>query len=875
MNDTRIPAFARLLLSLRYFGKGRSEQRSDIESDLAELFAMRAREHGRLHAWLRLWLDLVSVSMPRPRAGVLAQDLRYGLRLFARHPALIGTTVAGLALAIAVATTVFSILNSFAFRPYDIDDPAATFRVQRLHKTGMSTQWPYALFTELHNRAVLANVEAAQGGTLQISASPDVDRSQRERVMTVSGGYLALLGGRAMIGRTLGPDDDRAGAPTAIVLSHFYWTRALNSDASVVGRTMWLGGVPVQVVGVLRPRFAGIEDKAPAAWFTFAASQAIYHYDKPLDRTSRLPVDVVARTSPASSTEAAQSQLSNAAVTLPASGLDEFDAGKYDISGVRLDAAGSRIDTAHDPMAYAVIAIVFVVIALVLALACSNVANLLLAGASTREREIGVRLAMGATLSRIRRQLITESALIGIIAGGLGLLLSVWTMPALAAAIDLPETQNVSPDWSVLTFAIVIALASGIGAGLAPARYAVGGDVVTAMKSGGAQSSAAPRGARMRRWFIGVQAAASILLLVVAALFTRAAVNLTRLDLGFDADKVVAAHAAFPGPSFVDTAASAYWHTAAERAAAIPGVEGASLALFAPLAGEIAVTNLTHNGAPYSVYENRTDANYFSVTGIRVIRGRGYTADEARANAPVVVITEQLVRDFLSGRDPIGAPLSAITGSASNATVIGVIAEATTWRVHDMRYGTVYRPLDPNKAAAARLIMRTPQPASAAARIESALAAIDPRVRITATPVSRSVEQYLREPRLIAGAAIAVAALALLLAVVGLYGVTAFVVKQRMAEMSVRVAIGAAASDIMRLLIGDSLRPVVIGLAVGLTGALLSTQVLSVVLFGVSPRDPLSVIGAVAVLLAAGLSAVIVPARQAARIDPARVLRNQ
>lgn len=821
-----------------------------------------------------MYRDVTSVIL-RPRdVGSLFADMRYALRLFRRHPALIGTTVVGLALAIGVSTAVFSILNAVALRPYGIDDPSSVVKIDRLVERGSSTLWPYASFVELRERAAPTVVEASLSDRTPFGVSADMDRAHSERAMVVSGGYLAMLGGHAVMGRALGPADDRPDASVVVMLSHAFWSRRLNADVSIVGKTVWLSGTPVTVIGVLAPSFNPPGENPPSLWFTFASYGRVYNYERPIDRTSRIGVQLLARTASSVTRDAAESQMSVAASTLTPSGVQEFDAQPTRTTGVRLTRAGYRIDEADAGTMFAMLAIVTLVVGLVLTLACANVANMLLAGASARAREIGVRLAMGATGQRVIRQLITESLLIGATAGALGLLLSATMLPALVAAIGLRDTYDVHVDGSVVLFATVIALLTGLGAGLAPARHGARGDLIGVLKSQAVQSGTAPRASSTRRWFVGFQAAASMLLLVMAALFTRAAQHITHGDLGFDADKLAWTRAIFPGDAFGATAIHQYCSDALTRAKAIPGVSDAALVLYPPFGGTVAVRQRDHDGRIYKIFENQADERYLSVAGFRIVRGRGYTRDEAAANAPVALVSESLVRDFLGGKEPIGAPLSEVTGSPSKVTIIGVVADAVTWRVGGNGGGTIYQPIDPKGISAPRLLIRSTQPASFTRAIETTLQAMEPRVRIATTLISTDVDRYMNEPRVLAGLTTGVAVLAVVLAVLGLYGVTAFVVSQRAQEMSVRMAIGASASQVVRLLVADSLRPVVLGLVAGLAVALLGSRVLEAALSGISPHDPLAIGGAVVVLLVAAVSAVLIPARKSASTDPTLALRQ-
>jgi predicted permease len=486
-----------------------------------------------------------------------------------------------------------------------------------------------------------------------------------------------------------------------------------------------------------------------------------------------------------------------------------------------------------------------------------------------------MRLALGATRRRILRQLLSESLLIGLAAGAAGLVLSLWLVPIVAASDA--ATFDLTPDFRVLLFTIGISILAGLGAGLAPARHGSSGDLVSVLKSPGAHAGSPPKAARLRRVFIGFQAAASILLLVTAALFLRAALRVVHVDFGFDASRLVTVSPVFPRAGFEAPAVDAYWRAALDRVRAMPSVEQATLASSPPFGGLVAIREigrLKGSGLKYRLYENRTDDAYFATTGLRLLKGRSYTADEVRAGTPVAVVSESVVRDFFADGEPIGASLSAVSDDLSAVTIVGVVAEAVTARARGRGNGTIYRPLGATDLRDARMVIRTASPLAMVRDLDTILASVDVAVRVNRTIMSRDVDDYLKETAVLAGLSGAVAGLALLLAVTGLYGVTTFVVGQRMWEMQVRRAIGASARDILRILVRQSLTPVVIGLVAGLAVALAAVRILAPALSGVSPYDPAAITGAVAVLLVAAGVAVILPALRAARADPAAVLRQ-
>lgn len=361
-----------------------------------------------------------------------------------------------------------------------------------------------------------------------------------------------------------------------------------------------------------------------------------------------------------------------------------------------------------------------------------------------------------------------------------------------------------------------------------------------------------------------------MVLLVLAVLLARGAAHAARLDIGFDASGLMTISAVFQRGTYDGPRAQAYWDVALERVRALPGVQSSALAEVPPFSGNSRVT--VFRRARYTINHNDTHAGYFETLGLRVLAGRTYTPAEVSAHAPVAVISEGLARDFFPGENPVGQPLGRIL-EGSQATIIGVVSNAITARLRDPRAAAVYQPI--RDMLAARMVVRASGSSEALIKsLQSTFQSIDPGVRVGITKVSDGLDRQLAEPTALSTMAGLLAAVALALALIGLYGVTAFATGQRRQEISVRIALGASGSDVMRLLVRDSLRPVLYGLAAGAIGAALGSRVLTGVLYGLSPADPLTFAAALIVLLAASTGAVVLPTRRAAEIDPAAVLRE-
>lgn len=861
-----------------------------IRHDLDELYA-RDRARG-MSAWRaharharRLFGSALSVwradrEQPRVpggewlrevRGGTMLRDLRFALRLFRKHPAPIGIAIGGLALAIGVVSSVFTIVDVTMLRPYVMDEPASVVSVGWAHGHGWP-YWSYPMFLKMRDEATRSRVEASTLDTVRFSTVSATGGDSRRRILFVSGGYLQMLGGRPSLGRALEPSDDAAGAPPVIVVSHRFWSTELNGDASVVGKTVWLNGSAVTLVGVLQADFTGPvkSEIRPSIWAPFAAFDDVL-IGQPSDAVSRTTVEVIARLAPGVATYAAQADLS--AIVKRSTPSGSTSSASAAGPAVWLYGAASPIDGQDAADSYLAIAAIFGIVGLVLALACANTANLLLAAATTRMPEMGVRLALGAGTRRLVRQMVNESLLLGLMAGGLGFLFAVWFVPVLGAMLGLSPELNPAPDARALLFTVGVALVCGLGAGLSPARHGARGNLLAALKS---QSGSTAVPSRLRTSFVGFQAAVSIFLLVAAALLARTAILMTRADIGFDVDRLLTVSLERQRAGADE---AAYIRTVLAAVREVPSVERASVTQHEPWGYSLERDRFTFGGTVYQVNVNRSDADFFPTAGVRILRGRAFTPDEVNHEAQVALISYSVARAFFGGSDPIGQSLSNVPSKELRlepATIIGVVGDALLTPMDGQVYGSIYRPISRKRANPPSLLLRTANPRVAARAVEDALRRVDPRVPPTTAIVRDGLDAFLGNKRTLAWLAAPTAVLAVVLAVLGVFGVTAFVVSQRTQEVSLRMALGASSADVLRLLVTDGLRPVIVGLGAGLGVVLLAAQFTARMfnLSGISPHDPLSIGGATAILLAGALVAVLIPARRAAKTDPAGLLRQ-
>jgi predicted permease len=819
--------------------------------------------------------------------GEAAEDVRFALRLFRRHPTPIAIAIGGLALAIGVATSAFTILDAALLRPYGMDAPSSVVVVDNAGVHRGWPYWPYAQFRALQAQSRLSQVEASHSSTVRFSTTAGGDQLSR-RVRFVSGGFLDLLGGRPSLGRSLQPSDDLPSSPPVAAISYRFWSAVLGADPDIAGRVLWLNGAPLTVVGVLRPEFTGPfdADDRPAVWAPLAALDDVLG-GAALDLASAVEVEVIARLAAGASLGAAQEDIN---AILHQSDTRPAEARSARPRVARLDRVASPVDGADGVEAYAVVAFVFCLVGLVLAVACANTANLLLAAATARRSEMGVRLALGATTARLVRQMVNESLFLSLTAGTVGFVLAAWLTPLLSRTLAFSEELTTQPDIRALAFTIGVAMVCGVVAGLSPARHGSRGHILAALRSQHG-STGASRRSPLRSSFIGFQAAVSTLLIVAALLLARSALVMSRADNGYDLERLLTLSIEPQRPGFSD---STFRQRTLDVLRGLPTVERVALTQTPPFDFSREVDRFSADGTPigsgsitpvaYELFVQRTDAAFLRAAGLRLLRGRWFTEPEVTAAAPVAVVSASAARLFFHDSNPLGEPLSRIParreGDAS-AIVIGVVGDALMSWPYGQSYGSIYRPidLDYTNVPAGRinppgLLIRSSNPAVAQRAIATALRQIDPLRRPIASYVKERRDLFLANQRVLSALALPLAALTLGLATLGVFGVTAFSVGQRAHEVSLRLAIGASPTNVLTLLLRDSLRPVVIGIAAGLSAALAASHFMASQLAGISPYDSASVALSMLAIAASTLPAVAIPSRRIARTNPAILLKQ-
>jgi predicted permease len=826
----------------------------------------------------------------------LREDVVYAVRLFRRQPAIVGMTIAGLALAIGISTAAFTIIDLTVAPRHGVPAPHRVASLRSVAGTAGDDGMPlqHADYLALREIASAADVTAcfwsSTGSTVRLGAAEAEQTFRSGQFAVVSGNYFTVIGGKAATGRTLSDSDDAPGAPSTVVLRHAFWTRQFGGDVSVLGRTIWFNDEPATVVGVAEPTFRGTCD-GEMGWTSLPAflqrnriSQA--RLLKP-GEPARPLFDLVRVFVRPRGDETLQSI--EPAINALATRIFTKD-GSVDARG-RTPIRLRPIDELNQSERTRLLAS-GVLIALLLLIACANVTNLLLASATGRIREIGTRLALGARRGQIVRMLLTESLLLGVVGAAAGLVIALWATPTLAHLMGEQAAQDdLAPSLRVLGFMVLVAIGASALAGLAPARRSARLDLTSAVKS---DLSGRPRGlsgSRLRSTLIAVQSAIAVVLLILAGLATRVVVKASGAELGADVPRLVNVTIQFKDVD--DDSRRFFVDVAKTRLRELTGVDNATRVVF-PLFGHGGAHGRLVSGG--SVNFNYADADYFATAGIRLVGGRTFSLDEVRTTARVAVISESLAKTYWSDGNPIGDSMERLWGAddregasltswnrkPAGTRIIGVVAE--TWAdLLDRSRPVIYLPLHPGTEQRESLVVRAgpaTDPDSLHALIRDALKSLDSRVSITVESADANRRAQLAYPvsRAMLGGLLGFTALAL--ALVGLFGVTAFSVAQRRHEVAVRLAIGASRGGILRMLIGASMRPVIAGVGGGL---LFSKPVLDVLqavighqgrIFDVAPYDGYALGGAVLGMCIAAIAAAAAPARHAMNVDAAEVLKQ-
>lgn len=830
----------------------------------------------------------------RAGAGIEAAiaDVRYACRTLRKSPAFTAAVVLSLALGMGANAAIFTFVNALLLRPLPVRDASALVDIAASRKGG-SGLLSFPMYRDLAARQqALSGIVATAGETperVTVAASGGSTEIDNVRISFVSGNYFSVLGVEPAAGRLFLPDDDRdpdsaAAAGSVVVLSDGFWNRQFGRDPSLIGRTILIGRVQARVVGVTPPGFVGeIVGDAADGWVPLTA----WSSSDNLDNRRGTFTAFFGRLAPGVSRDEAQAQLTVLFQQLSRSeGLQP----RPEELSIRLTSAAAGLDFGLRRTYLKPLFIVLGMVALVLLVACANIANLLLARAAARTGEIGVRLALGCSRPRLVRQLLTESLLLAAAGAAAGLVLSRWATQVLAQMIfrgPVGLKLPLAPDARVFAFLGAVTILTALIFGLAPALKSTRVDLAPALKGLRRGSGPASR-QRAGRLLVVAQVAASLLLLTGAGLLVRSVQRLHGQDYGFAPEQVIVFGLAHGAVDRSPAAMTAVEKAARQRVLAVPGVQSASFSgilLFSPADISAPFTIPDAGASPESRFTaryNSVSPGYFETIGMQLVAGRTFAETDDAVSAPMVtVVNESLAKRYFSPRpsEAVGRTmvLSGPRTAARPATIVGVVRDAKYNNLRDAAKPMFFLPYAQMTRSLRSLEVRTAQPVSAVAEpIRAALSAVtkDIMVRQVLT-LSDQVDSSLAAEQLLLHLCVLFGGLGLVLACVGVYGVIAYSVAQRTTEIGVRVALGASPASVMRGVMKETLGLVVAGVAIGIPAAMAAGRLLVAFLYGLTPRDPGTLLMAAVLLLSAALLAAVLPARRAARVDPNVALRCQ
>jgi putative ABC transport system permease protein len=805
----------------------------------------------------------------------LWQDVRFGVRVLVKSPTFTIVAVIALALGIGANSAIFSVVNTVLLRPLPYKDPDRLVVVwEDASKHGYPRDTPaVANYVDWRDQnQVFEGMAAMASASVNLTG---VGEPERIEVRRVSANFFPLLGVEPQLGRTFLPEEDQPGAANCVVvISNGLWQRRFGSDKKIIEKPINLNGVSCTVVGVMSPNFQfpdrGVELWIPIAFSSKEAANRGGHY-----------LEVIARMKPGITLQQAQADMSSIAARLQ----QQYPEQNTDL--------GAVVIPLHEQVAGDIkpaLLILLGAVGFVLLIACANVANLLLARAAARQKEIAVRVALGASRLRLIRQFLTESILLAALGGALGLLLSLWGVNLLKTFIpeNISQARAITIDAKVLGFTLLVSLLTGLVFGLAPAMQASNFNLNETLKEGGRDSAQGSRGHRIRSLLVITEVAVSLILLIGAGLLINSFLRLRNVDPGFRADKLLTMQVVLPKVKYREQAQrSAFYTELLHRVEVLPGVKSAAVTTNLPLYKQGNSIGIEIEGRPAPepgkeliVATRVISPRYFSTMGIQLLQGREISGQDKADSPAVAVISETMARRYWPGEDPIGKRISPGKPESPDdwITIIGVVKDVRQFELEANPKPQMYLSyeqagfFEPNDL----VVSTNADPLSMAAMVRNAVWEIDKdqpvsKIRTMEDIISESVARQ-RFSMLLLGI---FAILALVLAAVGIYGVMSYSVAQRAHEIGLRMALGAQRSDVLKLVVGQGLKLVLIGVAIGLAAAFTLTRVMSSLLFGVSATDPITFITISLVLISVAVLASYIPARRATKVDPMVALRYE
>ena len=846
----------------------------------------------------------------------MIRDLRYAVRMLLQAKGWTAVVVVSLALGIGANTALFSAVNGLLLKKVSVKDPDSLVRLRHAGQNDMSTgssdygfttpigglsvrsSFSYPMYQQLlaDNKTMTDLIAGAPFGRFNVVVN---GQAEVANAFIASGNYFRMLEVSANPGRTLLPEDDRANAAPVAVISHKFWQSRFGGDAGVVGKSVTINTTPVTIVGVIEPSFTGIQQavQEPPDVTVPLAMDAVLTPDagRMSDTLPRLQeatewwLQIVGRLKPGVTAVEAQANLETVFQHTARAGLDSFlsrlkdaerntmrNRNRTQMSQLHVDSAARGVYDATTTDTRAV-SILSGIVGLVLLIVCANVANLLLSRAANRQKEVSVRVSLGATRSRLVRQLLTESLLLASIGGGIGLLIGHWGKTLLPGAPGAP----VPLDWRVLGFVTGVSLLTALVFGIAPALRATGLNINHALK----QHS---RGVVVSRTWLGrtllvVQVSISIVLLIGAGLFLRTVQNLRQVDVGFNARNLVIFRVQPQLNGYNDQRMNAFFGELRDRLAAVPGVTAATFSNPPLLSGSVNQTSIFIQGRTYtpetrdSINRVVVSSNFLDVMGIRLLAGRILTDRDNESAPKAVVINAAAAQQYFPNDNPIGKRFGSSLETSAQNEIVGVVSNVKYNSLRDDVPPTMYQPYLQTRLTSPAFMIRTAgEPMSVVSSLREAMRQIDPDMpMMNVTTQMEQIEGRLVQEKLFAQAYAVFGGLALLIASIGLFGLMSYSVARRTNEIGIRMALGAQPQAVRRMVLGESMTLVVVGVILGVGIALAAARLVAALLFGVAATDVTTIALALTVMLSVAALAGYLPARRASRVDPMVALHDE
>jgi putative ABC transport system permease protein len=813
--------------------------------------------------------------------NTLLQDIRFGLRMLLKSPSISIVATIALALGIGANTAIFSVVNAVLLRPLPFPNSESLVSVFETdsRRGQIRGSHSYPNFLDLRAQSTVFEYVASYHGADYIMTGRGEPARLQGLVATAD--LFSLLGVSPMLGRTFLPDEDKPSeSGRVVILSEGLFRKRFNADPAILNQAITLDGRSFTVVGVMPSSFEfPIQNEPVELWTTIAG-----------DASGKEPITgqrgahflgVIGRLKSGVTKEQAQSEL-----TTIAARLEQQYPDTNTNKSLRFESALTALVGDIRPA----LLILLGAVACVLLIACANVANLLLARATSRHKEMAIRSALGATRMRVIRQLLTESVLLSLVGGAVGLLLAVWWSDLLVALgkDDIPRALHVGIDWRVLGFTLGISLVTGLIFGLAPATHSSKSELVESLKDGGRGTSEGARRSRVRNLLVVSELAVAVVLLVVAGLLIQSLWRLRNVNSGLQPQNVLTFNAALPEIKYKSDRQSQFFIDLKSRLESTPGVQSASTIDPLPLSGERFVISFEIEGRPMAPKDHpsadffTTGVGYFRTMGIPVIKGRDFDDRDKHGSTPVVIVTETFVRQFFPNEDPIGKRIkpgiSSFDGEDTMMReIVGVVGDVRNRTLSTESKPAYYVPQTqvPFSQMVA-VVKTTAEPRSFIPAATKEVAALDADVPLFGV---KSMDEYLSAsvaaPRFNTTLLSIFAAVALVLTIVGLYGVMSYSVVQRTNEIGIRLALGAQSRDVLLMIVKQGSKLIVMGLVIGLAGAFAATRVIASLLFGVTTKDPFTFVAAAVLLAVVALLACYVPAWRATKVDPLEALRYE